>query len=249
MESVNTETQIKGNLDSQDNENNNNSSTLNVNMSSMNKDEWYNKTKEYWEKSDPSVKGVLGGNDEVHSADVKTSCELLEGLIKTHKIEPFRVLDCGAGIGRVTSSVLINYFQECDIMEQNDKFIQTCKINFSIEPKVKEIYQSSLQNFEFSKQYNVIWIQWCVENLDDDDLLNFLIKCKNSLTSDGLIIVKENIVSKGAQFIQEDYSRVRSDVMFKQIFEKSGLKIIKHFHHPNWPKGYLKVSIFVLCKK
>jgi protein N-terminal methyltransferase len=212
----------------------------------LNKEQWYSKTKEHWQHSESSIKGVLGGNDQVHNSDVKTSCELLDGLIKVHKINTKKVLDCGAGIGRVTSSVLTKYFDECDIMEQDEKFVDNCRTNFSNEPKIKDIYQSSLQDFVFSKSYNVIWIQWCLENLDDQDLANFLIKCKNNLEENGMIIIKENIVQKGSKFISMDYSKVRSDLIFKNIFEKSGLKIIRHFHHPNWPKDLLKVSVFVL---
>lgn len=212
----------------------------------LNKDQWYSKTKEHWQQSESSIKGVLGGNDQVHSSDVKTSCELLEGLIRVHKIITKKVIDCGAGIGRVTSSVLTKYFDECDILEQDEKFVDHCRTSFSDEPKVKDIFKNSLQDFEFSKSYNVIWIQWCLENLDDQDLSNFLIKCKNNLEENGMIIIKENIVNKGSKFISMDYSKVRSDVLFKNIFDKSGLKIIRHFHHPNWPKDLLKVSVFVL---
>jgi protein N-terminal methyltransferase len=223
------------------NENNFESNDMNIDKS-----EWYYKTKEHWENSDSTIKGVLGGNEDVHITDVKTSCELLEGLIKTNKISSLRVIDCGAGIGRVTSSVLLNYFQECDILEQDEKYIEFCKNEFKDNPKVSNIYRSSLQDFKFEKEYNVIWLQWCLENLDDYDLTNFMLKCNAGLAKNGLIIVKENVVNKGAQFINADYSRVRSDTIFLKIFQSSGLKILRHFHHPNWPKDYMKVSVFVL---
>jgi protein N-terminal methyltransferase len=215
---------------------------------SLNKDEIYKKCKEFWSKSESTVNGVLNGNENVHLSDVKTSSELLQGLIKTKKLNDGRVLDCGAGIGRVTSAVLVNYFKECDLVEQDEKFISHCKNELSKFPQVKEIYQSSLQDFTFTKKYDAIWIQWCLENLEDGDLLEFLSKCKNNLNDKGLIIIKENIVIKGIQFCSQDYSKVRSDIKFKQLFEQTELKIIKHFHHPNWPKDLLKVSIFVLLK-
>lgn len=219
----------------------------NENSDPINKEQWYDKTKEYWKSSENTVQGVLCGNDNVHASDVKTSCELLEGFIKTGKLIPKRVIDCGAGIGRVTSDVLIKYFEECDIVEQDEKFVETCKNNFKDEPKVKDIYQHSLQNFEFKKKYNVIWIQWCLENLEDNDLTDFLIKCKSNLEKDGMVIIKENIVTRGTIFLQrDDYSKIRSDIIFKKLIEKSELKIYKHFHHPNWPKDLLKVSVFVL---
>lgn len=212
------------------------------------KSDWYNKAKEFWAKSEATINGVLGGEDQVNVIDVKCSCELLEGLIKTGKLYANRVIDCGAGIGRVTSSVLLNYFKECDIMEQDVKYVGFCRDAFKNEEKVKNIYQSSFQNFIFEKdrKYNLIWIQWCLENLDDDDLKEFMVKCKNALDKDGLVIVKENIVMKGYHFSESDFSKQRSDLIFKDIFNISGLKIIKHFHHPNWPMDLMKVSIFVL---
>jgi protein N-terminal methyltransferase len=191
-----------------------------------NKSEWYDKTKQHWENSESTIKGVLGGNEQVHETDVKTSNELLEGLIQNNMITPNKVLDCGAGIGRVTNNVLQNHFQEIDIMEQDDKYISYCQDYFKENLKIKNIYKSSLQEFNFTIKYNVIWIQWCVENLNDDDLISFLTKCTEGLEHDGMIIVKENIISKGTKFWEEE----------------------KHFHHPNWPKDLLKVSIFLLTK-
>lgn len=218
------------------------------------KEIWYSKTKEFWEKSEATISGILEGNDIVHNSDVKTSCELIEGLILTNKLTPGIVLDCGAGIGRVTSNVLLNYFEKVDLMEQDEKFCGKCKENFQGNDKIRHIFQKSFQDFNFSNGkeqllYDVIWIQWCVENIDDDDLHEFLTKCKYSLNKNGLIIVKENIVAKGRMFIQEDYSKVRSDIIFKEVFNKAGFKILKHFHHPNWPKDLMKVSVFVLTIK
>ena len=215
------------------------------------KENWYSKSKEFWEKSEPTISGILEGNDIVHNSDIKTSSELLEGLILTKKLNPRIVLDCGAGIGRVTSSVLVNYFEKIDIMEQDQKFCEKCKEIFIDNPKIRHIFQNSFQGFNFKNgtellNYDAIWIQWCVENIEDDDLLEFLIKCKTSLNSNGMIIVKENIVAKGRLFVKEDYSKVRSDSIFKKIFTNAGLKILKHFHHPNWPKDLMKVSVFVL---
>jgi protein N-terminal methyltransferase len=113
------------------------------------KDQWYNNCKDFWGKSESSVQGVMIGNDHVQEADIKASCELLEGLIKTKKLNPDKVLDCGAGIGRVTNNVLVKYFTECDLLEQDEKFIQFSKEFFSNEPKVKNYFQNSIQNFEF----------------------------------------------------------------------------------------------------
>jgi protein N-terminal methyltransferase len=212
------------------------------------KTNWYEKSRDYWANSETSIKGVLGGNEQVHSIDVKTSCELIEGLIGTKKLTAGRVIDCGAGIGRVTSDVLVNYFSECDLMEQDIKYVEFAKEKFNKQTKVKSIFLSSFQDFEFESKYDCIWIQWCLENLDDFDLINFIKKCCDALSNDGLVIIKENIVAKGYVFSNSDYSKQRSDKIFKEIFTQCGLKIFKHFHHPNWPSDLMKVSVFVLKK-
>jgi protein N-terminal methyltransferase len=212
----------------------------------LDKTDWYEKTKEHWSKTESSIDGVLGGNEYVHEIDVQTSKELLNNLISKKLIYQGSVLDCGAGIGRVTNSILQYYFDEIDIIEQDEKFVSFCKEAFKNNKRVKNIYQSSLQDFIFQRKYNVIWVQWCLENLDDDDLVTFLKNCRNNLEDDGKIFIKENIITKGSMFWEEDYSRIRSDILFKEIFRKSGLKIIKHMHNPNWPKELLEVSIFLL---
>jgi len=214
----------------------------------LHKDVWYNKTKEHWENAESTIKAVLGGNDQVHLIDLKASCEIIEGLILSKKMNTKRVLDCGAGIGRVTENVLINYFDECDLVEQDEKFVQHSKSALGTNHKVKNFYQSSLQDFNFSNSYNVIWIQWIVENISDDDLITFLVKCGSALENDGYIIIKENVVKKGTKFWQEDYSKIRSEAVFKKIFKSAGLKLYKHFPHPNWPSDLINVVVFILKK-
>lgn len=58
---------------------------------------------------------MLGGYEKVHWTDVDTSRNFLDSF--KEKIKFGRVLDCGAGIGRVTKDVLINYFEKVDLVE------------------------------------------------------------------------------------------------------------------------------------
>jgi len=214
----------------------------------MSKDQRYEKTKDYWENCDNTIEDMLGGNPQVNEIDIKTSSELLEGLIKSGKLNSGRVIDCGAGIGRITNSVLQNYFSEVDLVEMNRNFVEFGKQFFRENKKVKDFYCSALQEFRFEKKYDCIWIQWCIENLEDDDLDIFLSNCHQNAEDNGLVIVKENITQQGNYYSSEDFSKVRSDISFKEIFQRNGFKIVKHFHHPNWPKDLLKVSVFVLKK-
>ena len=157
------------------------------------KEDWYKKREEHWASQEPTIKSVLGGFENSQLPDVKCSCELLNGLILTKQLNPGSCLDCGAGIGRVTEYVLSNFFKEIDLVERDKKFIEKCKTKFSGNSKIKNIYMSPLESFKFERKYDLIWIQWCLENLEDEDLEPFLNKCYTHLNDDGLIIVKENL--------------------------------------------------------
>ena len=164
------------------------------------KEDWYKKREDHWASQEPTLKSVLGGFENSQLPDVKCSCELLNGLILTKQLNPGSCLDCGAGIGRVTEYVLSNFFKEIDLVEKDKKFIEKCKTKFSGNNKIKNIYLSPLESFKFEKNYDLIWVQWCLENLEDEDLEPFLNKCYTHLNDDGLIIVKENLYN----LVEED---------------------------------------------
>ncbi|XWS11485.1 hypothetical protein CRYUN_Cryun37aG0002400 [Craigia yunnanensis] len=47
------------------------------------------------------------------------------------------------------------------------------------------------------ERYNVIWIQWCVGHLIDDDLVSFFKRAKVGLKLGGFFVLKENIARNG----------------------------------------------------
>ena len=42
------------------------------------------------------------------------------------------------------------------------------------------------------QRYDVIWIQWCVGHLTDEDFVSFFQRCATGLRPGGIIVVKEN---------------------------------------------------------
>ena len=181
------------------------------------KKDWYKIREKHWASLEPNLLSVLGGFEDSQLPDVKCSCELLNGLILSKQLNPISCLDCAAGIGRVSEYVLLNYFQEIDLFERNKSFVEKCKIKFSGNNKIKNIYESSLENFEFKKKYDLIWIQWCLENLEDDDLKPFLKKCHDNLNDNGIIIVKENLYNIN----EEEENEVEEKEKENKIEEKN----------------------------
>jgi SAM-dependent methyltransferase len=224
---------------------------------------WYKKREAHWASKEPVLLSVLGGFEKSHLPDVKCSCELLNGLILTKQLNPGNALDLAAGIGRVTEFVLCNFFKEIDLVEKDKKFIDKCKVKFSSNEKIKKIYMESLENFKFEKKYDLIWIQWCLENLEDEDLEPFLKKCYDNLNEDGIIIVKENLYNLEGEGEEEeeeednyqfkyselDYSKQRPDAFYINLFIKNKFKIKLHFLNPNWPEDMMPLCVYVLSKK
>jgi len=66
--------------------------------------------------------------------------------------------DVGAGVGRVTKHLLCPLFKEVDMLDQSAKFINSSYLGY--EANVVDKYICPMQEFKFSKKYDLIWIQW-----------------------------------------------------------------------------------------
>lgn len=92
---------------------------------------------------------------------------------------------------------------------------------------MRNYYVNGLQQFDFTEKYDCVWIQWVFSQLNDEDAVVFLRKAKASLAEGGVIILKENHCSVGFVVDKADCSVTRSATLFKELFAKAGLKIVK----------------------
>ena len=220
--------------------------------------DWYKIRKKHWEEKEATLESVLGGWEDTNLPDIKCSNELLNGLILTKKLNNNSALDCACGIGRVTQFVLCNFFNEIDLFEKDEKFVNKTKEIFKYNKKVKNIFCCGIENFEFKRKYDLIWIQWTLENLEDNDLIPFLNKCKNNLNDNGIIVIKENYYyednnnnsehNKKFEYSKEDFSKQRLDIFYINLFINNGFKIIHYFINPNWPENIMPLIVYVLEK-
>ncbi|CAH1960005.1 unnamed protein product [Acanthoscelides obtectus] len=124
---------------------------------------------------------MLGGFSDISQTDIKGSRLLLKQLFNSkNPPERKQALDCGAGIGRITKFLLTDFFENVDLVEQNAAFIEQAKKYIgSKSSRVGCYYTEGLQYFEpVAEKYDVIWVQWVVGHLTDDDLVDFLKRCK-----------------------------------------------------------------------
>ena len=85
----------------------------------------------------------------------------------------------------------------------------SCRVNFLLLP---------LQELEVkANRYDVVWIQWCIGHLTDDDCVEFLKTCARSLKPNGMILVKENNARRGFVLDKEDSSITRSDSYLVEV--------------------------------
>ncbi|KAM0792305.1 hypothetical protein ACM66B_004993 [Microbotryomycetes sp. NB124-2] len=102
----------------------------------------------YWTETAASVDGVLGGyghGTPVPRLDATSSRMLILSILPqlstvnpphkgaTDALKPrqrkYKALDCGAGIGRVSATVLLPLFDKVDLVEPVSKFLQQAKRN------------------------------------------------------------------------------------------------------------------------
>ncbi|CAG4982898.1 unnamed protein product [Parnassius apollo] len=218
----------------------------------MTQRKFYKNAANYWAKVPATVNGVLGGFGHISDIDIGGSRTFLNHLLSLQDPPNTNIaLDCGAGIGRVSKKLLISYFNKVDLVEQDEKFINTAKkIIGEDNAKLGTIYNLSLQHFKPEKMYDIIWCQWILGYLNDYDLINFLIRCSKSLTTNGLIIVKENITSSNELVYDEkDYSVTRPYELMLMLFDAACLEIVKTEVQVDFPDEIYSVHMFALKPK
>ncbi|DAZ95075.1 TPA: hypothetical protein N0F65_002969 [Lagenidium giganteum] len=198
---------------------------------------WYSSAGEYWEDETncpPDDQGVLGGYAVISPADVAGSREFLAQVqLLRPDCKRDLVVDCGAGVGRVSKQFLLPEFAQVDLVEQSPRLLQSFpnylgKDNKLIH-KVRNLYCMGLQEFHPEPEtYDVIWIQWVALYLTDVDFVHFLQRCQRALKPGGWICVKENVLLRGCPYEVDkvDSSITRSDPYYKSIFRQAGTKLL-----------------------
>lgn len=209
----------------------------------------YENSLKYWADVPPTVDGVLGGFGFISNVDIEGSELFLRSLL-TSDTPPLTnsALDCGAGIGRITKLLLLPHFQKVDVVEPDEKFINSIKeFVGEYQTKLGTLHKVGLQGFKPSRKYDVIWNQWVLGYLTDEDLIAYLIRCRDALSENGVIVIKENVTSSGKT--EKDYTDSSVTRTFKQyirIFKKCNLKRIKQCKQANFPNGIYPVYMFAL---
>ncbi|XP_065051047.1 N-terminal Xaa-Pro-Lys N-methyltransferase 1-like [Rhopilema esculentum] len=214
------------------------------------RDKWYGDAIEYWKEVSADLDGMLGGYEKISPIELDASRKFLAELKKksiwTSGCE--RALDCGAGIGRVAKHLLIPVFNKVDLLEQNANFLTAANNYLSgNSEKVGNLIPEGIQDFKpKEKMYDIIWFQWVVGHLTDDDFVTSLQRFKDSLKNGGLICIKDNVAGGEAVFDNNDSSVTRTHEQFVKIFRAAGLTIRLKETQRNLPRELYKVNMYAL---
>lgn len=133
-------------------------------LSKQSREEWYQKAIDYWHKQPSTVNGVLGGFGQTSGPDLRESKRLLQllagkktccGGSSSEQASPEfafgSVLDCGAGIGRISEGLLLEQFERVEVLEPCENLIEEARKR--LVPKgVEHFHVKSLQDFEFRRE-------------------------------------------------------------------------------------------------
>lgn len=229
---------------------------------------WYRHAKDYYEANCSStIEGVLGGIGWISDMDLSGSRAFLSQLdlpIKSNDNNdassngngggngdinsPSTACEVGAGIGRVTKGLLLDVCDRCDLVESSARLLSAAPeyIGSAASSKCR-YYCSELQDWQPSKKYTVVWIQWVLCYLTDADIVTCLRRCGESLVPGGVVILKENCCQDETFCVDvDDASVTRSLPYWQDLIYQAGLRVVRQTWQEDFPEDIFPVPMLAL---
>jgi SAM-dependent methyltransferase len=182
-------------------------------------------SKEFWKNKKPDLDSMCGFKELNEEDLINTETIFRQLLNKKYK----RALDVGSGIGRISFNFLYNIVEEIDLLDINKTFLQVAELEQQkiAGNKIKNFYCNEIQKFKFEFTYELIFIQWVLEYLNDSQLEKFIKNVYDNLDQDGVVVIKENVnLESISSFIYpKEGSLIRNPKVFEEIFLDSGFEI------------------------
>ncbi|KAG8436492.1 hypothetical protein GDO86_007549 [Hymenochirus boettgeri] len=201
--------------------------------------QFYARARNFYKDVPATEDGMMGDFSELSDTDIESSRDFLRRFVGgPGKAGTDFALDCGSGIGRVSKNVLLPVFSNIELVDMMEPFLEEAQSYLDEEgDRVETLYCYSLQDFTPSiRKYDVIWIQWVSGYLTDKDLLDFLIRCRNALKYNGVIILKDNVARQGCILDPIDSCLIRNIHILRNLIEKSGMSILAEEQQPGFPE-------------
>lgn len=130
-------------------------------------------------------------------------------------------------IGRITKGLLVEVADAVDVIEPVTKFA----VSLNEVAGVREVFNVGLEDWcpvEVTL-YDLIWVQWCVGYLTNEQFVAFMKRCRTALDPDrGIMVIKENVSTSGSDAFDEvDGSVTRLNSNFLSLFEEADWRVIR----------------------
>ena len=190
----------------------------------------YSKVSLYWNNTRPSILGPymmdgfgfpLGAGKFRFKAETGIVKHLIQNLDRNGA-----VLDLGSGIGYWTE-YFAQYFRKVISIESSKPLYEAIKSLCAHYPNVKAVH-GDVKTFKPENTYELVFLGGMLMYLNESDVITLLRKITSSLGPQGVILCRETTVRHGVVTRSGEYQAVyRSIQVYKDIFRKSGLDVIK----------------------
>eukprot|EP00984_Skeletonema_dohrnii_P033059 scaffold28506_cov78-Skeletonema_dohrnii-CCMP3373.AAC.1 len=231
---------------------------------SKSRQQWYKTGLGYWDDEETcpaTVDGMLGGFARISKCDLKGSAKFITHIksnirpsLKLTSDEngdvPTCACECGAGIGRVSKGLLLPLgISQCDLIEPSPRLISSAPEYLGSSASKCRFFCTGLQDFQpKADSYDIIWMQWMIGYLTDDDLVQFLKRCVPALRKGGIVVVKDNTCSQEAFVVdRDDASTTRSLPYIIAIAELAGLHVVHQQLQEGFPADIFPVPMVALA--
>ena len=108
--------------------------------------------------------------------------------------------------------------------------------------RIAKFHVCGLQNFypEINK-YDLIWIQWVLGYLKDNDLVDFFKRCKLALKPNGVIVLKENVSVSEPEWDEADSSWTRPRQAYLNLIHKADMVVLREERQRKFPDEIYEV--------
>ena len=159
------------------------------------RDKFYRVNEDWWVEGyegRETLEGAMIG-DDASEEDLVHSCTLLARAIESMPQKPHSALDVGAGVGRVTRGVLLPAVSgPVFLVDQSAKWLRAAKTYLAEDASRCTFIQSKLEDYRPAETFDLIWIQWTLQYLIDQDVVELLKRLSQCLSSQGVLVLKEN---------------------------------------------------------
>jgi len=195
----------------------------------------------YWSTGQKSVSFVAGDDKKLLKDDENSTLKVFDLLKREYSQKFDSVIEFAAGMGRLTKNVLFKHFNLIDVEEPSLPLLNEIKKlkNSKISRgKINKLYSTTAEKFEFERNYDLIFLQWLLENLNDLDVIKFLLKAKKHLNPKGRIFLKDNLANQQNIKITNLGQRLRQRKALLFLFELCGYRIALFKLSDNYPADY-----------